>query len=73
MSPTSTVAARAKSGRPAGSVRFSPQEEQWLKEAYKLFGKDGNRGWCRKALERFPFHPTRTAASLKQKWHGLNK
>ena len=68
-----------KGGSSAKSVRFSAQEEKWLREAHGIFaskfgevskrGKKGEVSWYEKALERFAFHPTRTAQSLKQKWH----
>ena len=58
------------------AVRFSANEEKWLREGYKLFG-EGNKGrkqeWVDKTLHRFPFHPSRTRQSLQQKWQQMNK
>ena len=59
------------------SVRFSPQEEKWLREGYALFsakfgeggrGRNGGQSWYQRTLERFAFHPSRTHQSLRQKW-----
>ena len=60
------------------SVRFTVDEEKWLKEGHRLFfdrRADASmaNNWFRKTLERFPFHPSRTHASLKQKWHVMHK
>ena len=70
----------------AAVIRFSPQEEKWLQEAYKKYGQGGKSAggngkpgrpsestWLEKALEKYSFHPTRTVQALRIKWNKMNK
>jgi hypothetical protein len=74
-SKSSGSKSKAGTGRGGGlGVRFSAQEEKWLLQAYERFAKGGSKtSWCRKALDTYAFHSSRTIASLLQKWKGLQK
>ena len=71
------TAAKPSKSAAGKAVRFTPQEEKWLREGHALFhakfgeggrGRGGASSWYQRTLERFAFHPSRTAQSLRQKW-----
>ena len=72
-------ASKAKgSGKGGKSVAFSAQEIKWLREGNRMFAADDTTGrgvnnWYRRTLDKFPFHPSRTHASLQQKWNAMRK
>ena len=56
-----------------GRLRFTQVEVGYLREAHRLFAKSEGANWVVRALKRFPFHPERTAQSLKAKWYQMHK
>ena len=56
---------------PKKRVRWSHEEEEYLREGYDRF-KNAMNHWAL-ILQKYPFHRNRTSVDLKDKWRNMNK